>query len=72
MVGDGAGVKITCCTEKRKKLGKTEGAILFNRFRGKILVPETVKPDEGIYLEAKLPKHGLAGESNIRACAEIS
>jgi hypothetical protein len=64
LVGNGAKIKITCKTEKGKKLGKVEGTIFDNRFKGKVLIPENCKPNEMIYFEAELPKHGLKDESN--------
>ena len=60
-VGEGAKIKITCYTEKGKTLDKVEGAILNNRYKGKIMIPEKIKPDDMIYFEAELPKHGLKG-----------
>jgi len=65
LVGDGSIVKVTCRTAKGKKLGKVEGATALNRYRGKVLIPESVGPDDYLYLEAELPKHGLKGESNL-------
>jgi hypothetical protein len=64
LVGNGAKIKITCKNENGKKLDKTEGVVFNNFYRGKVLVPENVKPDEMIFFEAELPKHGLKGESN--------
>ncbi len=75
LVGDGAKVKVTCYTEKGKKLDRLEGAMFRNRFIGKVLIPETVKPDDYIYLEVELPKHGLSRESNfipVRPSIEVS
>jgi hypothetical protein len=63
-VGNGAKIKITCKTENGKKLDKAEGVVFNNRYFGKVLIPDTCKPDEMIYFEAELPKHGLKGESN--------
>jgi hypothetical protein len=75
LVGTGAKVKVTCRTQQGKKLGTVEGTICLNRFRGKIVIPEKVKPGDYVYLEAKLPKHGLSEESNhipVRAPIEVS
>jgi hypothetical protein len=75
LVGNGAKVKVTCKTEKGKKLDKVEGAIVLNRYRGKVVIPDTVKPDDYVYLEVELPKHGLSGESNsipVRPPIEVS
>ena len=44
LVGNGAKVKVTCKTENGKKLDKAEGSMVLNRFRGKVLIPEKVKP----------------------------
>jgi hypothetical protein len=65
LVGDGATVKVTCYTENGKKLCQTEGEICCNRFIGKVLIPEKTEPDVSIYLEVKLPRHSLSGESNL-------
>ena len=64
-VGEGAKIKITCYTEKGKKLDKIEGTVLNNRYKGRVVIPDKVKPDDMIYFEAELPKHGLKGESNL-------
>lgn len=64
LVGNGAKIKITCKTENGKNLEKTEGVVYNNYYVGKILIPEKVKPDEMIFFEAELPKHGLQEESN--------
>lgn len=63
-VGNGAKIKITCYTDNGKKLEKMEGVVLNNRFKGKMVIPAKVKPDDMIYFEAKLPKHGLSVDSN--------
>ena len=75
LVGDGGVVKVTCRTEKGKKLDKIAGVMVLNRFRGKVLIPESVKPDDFIYLEVELPKHHLSDESNripVRPPVEVS
>jgi|WetSurMetagenome_2_1015567.scaffolds.fasta_scaffold172691_2 hypothetical protein len=64
LVGNGAKIKITCKNESGKKLEKTEGVIFNNKFDGKILIPEKANPDDTVFFEAELPKHGLKGESN--------
>jgi hypothetical protein len=72
LVGNGAKIKITCKNESGKKLEKTEGVIFNNKFDGKILIPDKVKPGDMIFFEVELPKHGLKGESNsIPACPAI-
>jgi hypothetical protein len=65
LVGDGAKVKVTCRTQKGKKLDTVEGAMFRNRFRGAVVIPEKVKVDDYVYLEAELPKLKLDGESNL-------
>ncbi len=75
LVGDGGKVKVTCRTEKGRKLDKVEGVIVLDRFRGKVLIPENVKVDDYVYLEVELPKHGLSIESNgipVRPPLEVS
>jgi hypothetical protein len=74
-VGEGAKIRITCYTEKGKRLEKIEGVVLNNRFNGTIIIPDKVKPDDMIYFEAELPKHRLKGESNsipVRPAIQVS
>jgi len=75
LAGDGSKVKATCRTAKGKKLAVVEGGLILNRFRGKVLIPDSVKPDDYIYLETELSKLGLRGESNlipVRASLQVS
>ena len=75
LVGDGAKIKVTCRTQKGKKLDKIEGAMFRNRFKGSVVIPEKVKVDDYVYLEAELPKIKIDGESNlipVRAPIEVS
>lgn len=75
LVGNGAKIKITCKTENGRKLDKVEGTVFNNRYAGKVLVPEKCKPDDMIFFEAELPKHGLKGESNsipVRPAIKVS
>lgn len=65
LVGNGALIKIICRTENGRKLCTTEGTVYNNRFTGDCIIPEKVKENENIYFEARLPKHGLKGESNV-------
>jgi len=74
-VGNGAKIKITCRTEAGKKLDKVEGTIFNNRYTGKVLIPDNCKPDDMIYFEAELPKHGLKQQSNsipVRPVIKVS
>jgi hypothetical protein len=64
LVGNGAKIEITCKNESGKKLEKVDGVIFNNKISGSVLIPEKVKPDDMLFFEAKLPKHGLKGESN--------
>jgi hypothetical protein len=64
LVGNGATIKITCKNDSGKKFAKAEGVVFNNKFEGPILIPENVKPDDMLFFEAELPKHGLKGESN--------
>ncbi len=64
LVGNGAKIKITCKNENGKNLDKVEGVVFNNKFNGKVLIPDNVKPDDMVFFEAELPKHGLKGESN--------
>ncbi len=75
LVGNGAKVKATLRTVKGKKLDKIEGVIVLNKWRGKVVIPEKVRPDDYVYLEVELPKHGLDLDSNeipVRAPIEVS
>ena len=75
LVGDGGKVKATLYTDKGKKLGKVEGVMVCNRWRGRIVIPEKVKPDDFVYLEVELPKHRLSLDSNsipVRPPIEVS
>jgi predicted TIM-barrel fold metal-dependent hydrolase len=75
LVGEGAKAKATLRTTKGKKLGKVKGVITLNRWRGKVLIPENVKPDDYVYLEVELPRHGLEFDSNeipVRPPIEVS
>jgi hypothetical protein len=62
-VGDGAPVKIIVKDEKGNAICRTEGVIFRNRCRGAVMIPSATKPQEMIYFEAQLPKHGLKGDS---------
>ncbi|MBN1756895.1 MAG: C39 family peptidase [Chitinispirillaceae bacterium] len=75
LVGDGAKVKATLYTAKGKKLDKVEGVMVLNRWRGKVVISDKVKPDDYVYLEVELPKHGLSIDSNeipVRPPIEVS
>lgn len=62
-VGDGSPVKISVKSDKGKVVGKADGLVLRNRFRGSVAISDAVKHGEMIFFEAQLPKHGLKGES---------
>lgn len=64
LVGHGAPVEIHGKTESGRDLGKIETIITYNKLIGQFPVPEDVPIAELVYYEAKLPKHGLTGESN--------
>jgi hypothetical protein len=75
LVGNGGKVKATCRTEKGKKIDTTEGVILNNRFIGRVVISEKVKPDDYVWLDVELPKHKLSVESNsipVRPPIEVS
>jgi hypothetical protein len=75
LVGDGGKVKATLRTAKGKKLDKVEGVMVLNRWRGTVVIPDKVKPDDYVYLEVELPKHGLSIDSNeipVRPPIEVS
>ena len=74
-VGNGAKIKITCRTEAGKKLDKVEGTVFNNRYTGTVLIPDNCKPNDMIYFEAELPKHGLKQQSNsipVRPVIKVS
>ncbi|MGB5105196.1 MAG: hypothetical protein WBP29_13565 [Candidatus Zixiibacteriota bacterium] len=62
-VGDGAPVKIAVKSDKGKTVGKAEGTIFKNKYRGAVAISDAVKHGEMISFEAQLPSHGLKGES---------
>jgi hypothetical protein len=64
LVGDGAEVKIKGKTENGKSLGKIDAKIYGNRLIAGFPIPKNVPFDDLAYLEVKLPKHGLQGETN--------
>jgi hypothetical protein len=63
--GQGAQIKITCKSEKGKKIGKIEGLISGNKYTGAIDIPHGIDPDDRVYFEVDLPKNGISGESNM-------
>jgi hypothetical protein len=64
LVGDGAEVKVKGKTGKGKSIGSADGKIFGNRYIGKLAIPAKIDPGDDVYVEMKLPKHGLSGESN--------
>jgi len=64
-VGDGAKVKVTCRTQKGKKLDKVEGVVFRNRWRGSVVITGKMKAGDCVYLEAKLSKIKIEGVSNL-------
>lgn len=75
LVGNGAKIKATCWTEGGKKLDKIEATMSNNKFTGTLLIPEKCKPDELIYFDVEMPKHGLKDESNsipVRPVIKVS
>lgn len=62
-VGNGAPIKITCKSEKGKKLGKISDVIRNNKYRGSFEVPEDMKVDDKVYFKVSFPGNGLDGES---------
>jgi hypothetical protein len=64
LVGDGAEIKIKGKTENGKSLGKIDAKIYGNRLITTFPIPKNVPIDDLAYLEVKLPKHSLQGETN--------
>jgi len=64
LVGDGAEVKIKGKTENGKTLGKIDAKIYGNRLITTFPIPKNVPIDDLAYLEVKLPKQNLQGETN--------
>jgi len=62
-VGNQAPVKVTGKSVKGTKLGKKSGVIRSNQFNGSFDIPEDIEPGDEIYLEVKLKKNSLDGES---------
>jgi hypothetical protein len=63
-VGEGAEVKIKGTTDSGKNLGKLDAKIFGNRLIAGFPIPKNVPMDDLAYLEVRLPKHGLQGETN--------
>jgi hypothetical protein len=63
MVGEGAPVKIKGKSAKGKKLGKVDGTMRGNTFVGSFDIPEDIELGDEVFLEVKLPKNSLNGES---------
>jgi hypothetical protein len=63
-VGDGAEVKVKGKSENGKNLGNADGTMYSNRYIGELAIPANIDPDDQVYVEVKLPKHNLKGESN--------
>ncbi|HOP07523.1 MAG TPA: hypothetical protein PLF13_09550 [candidate division Zixibacteria bacterium] len=62
-VGDGCPIKVKAKAEQGGSPGQVEGRMQGNRFVGEIMVPEDTEAGDKIYLEVKLSKVGLEGES---------
>jgi len=62
-VGYNAPIRITGKSENGKKLGKIKATIRNNRYLGELDVPEDIEQSDTVYLEIKLPKNDLSGES---------
>jgi hypothetical protein len=63
-VGEGAQVKIKGKTENGKNLGSMDAKIYGNRLIAPFPLPPNAPPDDFAYLEVKLPKQSLRGETN--------
>jgi hypothetical protein len=63
-VGEGAQVKIKGKTENGKNLGSMDATMYGNRLIGFFPLPQNAPPDDFAYLEVKLPKQSLRGETN--------
>ncbi len=63
-VGDGAEIKIKGKTDNGKNLGKLDTKIYGNRLVAGFPIPSNAPADDLAYLEVKLPKQNLQGETN--------
>ncbi len=62
-VGEGAPVKVTVKAEEGGKVDTLEGKMKFNRYLGKVDVPEDLEVGDKLYFEFKLSKNGIKGTS---------
>lgn len=60
-VGNGSEIRITIRNKSGRRLGRLEGKVRGNRFRGEWMVSNKAK--EAVYFEAELKKHGLKEKS---------
>ncbi|MFC1572763.1 hypothetical protein ACFL6M_04105 [Candidatus Eisenbacteria bacterium] len=65
MVGDGAPVQLTAKDQSGRKIGKIGGQVWGNRFTAEVTISEKMKLGDEVYFEARLPKNGLIGTSNV-------
>lgn len=63
-VAEGSPIEIKGCSSEGKAPDTIKGKVFSDEFRGKLLIPEKVKPGADIWFEAKLPKHGCELESD--------
>jgi len=63
-VAEESTIEIKGRSSEGKAPDSIKGKVLNNEFRGKLLIPEKVKPNADIWFEAKLPKHGVSLESD--------
>jgi hypothetical protein len=63
-VGEGAQIQIIAKTENGKNLGKIDAQIFNNRLIASFPIPKNAPSDDLVFLEVRLPKHNLKGETN--------
>jgi hypothetical protein len=63
-VGEGATIKIKGKSDKGKTLGKVAGVVSGNHYAGTMPIPDNIQPDDFVFFEVELPKHGLKEISN--------
>ncbi len=63
-VGEGAAIKVTGKSKDGKKLGKINGEVRGNSFKGEFEIPDDTDEGDEIYFEYDLSKNGIKGKSD--------
>lgn len=63
-VGQGAPIRIEAKNSRGDRLGRIEGSVRNNRFRGFMPIPEEARVGDKAHFEVELPDNSISGESN--------